>query len=69
MLQKYDNGTLKIKDKNGDFIESNLVTFYNTKGEEVPVPATAASSTLLIIGGLVLIIGGAYCVRKTIKEC
>ena len=64
-----DNGTLKIKDKNGDFIESNLVTFYNTKGEEVPVPATAASSTLLIIGGLVLIIGGAYCVRKTIKEC
>ncbi len=64
-----DNGTLKIKDKNGDFIESNLVTFYNSKGEEVPVPATAASSTLLIIGGLVLIIGGAYCVRKTIKEC
>ena len=64
-----DNGTLKIKDKNGDFIESNLVTFYNSKGEEVPVPATASSSTLLIIGGLVLIIGGAYCVRKTIKEC
>ena len=64
-----ENGTLKIKNKNGDFIESNLVTFYNTKGEEVVVPATSASSTLLIIGGIMLIIGGTYCVKKTIKEC
>ena len=64
-----ENGNLRIKNNNGEFIESNLVTFYNTKGKEVIVPATGKSSTLLIIGGLMLIIGGTYCVKKTIKEC
>ena len=68
-FELFENGTLKVKNNNGDYIESNLVTFYNTKGEEVPVPATAKSSTLLIIGGIMLIIGGTYCVKKTIKEC
>lgn len=64
-----EDGTLKIKNNNGEYIESNLITFYNTKGEEVFVPATGKSSTLLIIGGLMLIIGGTFCVKKTIKEC
>lgn len=64
-----EDGTLKIKNNNGEYVESNLVTFYNSKGEEVEVPATGKSSTLLIIGGFMLIIGGTYCVKKTIKEC
>lgn len=66
-----EDGTLKVKNDKGEYADSVIVTFYNTKEteEEVPVPATDLSSNLLIMGGITLLIGGIACAKKTIKEC
>ncbi len=70
-FQIMEDGTLQIKDKSGDYQDSVIVTYYNTpkKEEVVNVPATDANQTLLIIGGIALLIGGVACAKKTIKEC
>lgn len=65
------DGTLKVMNNEGEYVDSVMVTFYNTptKKEEVPVPKTDKNATLLIIGGIALLISGIVCVKKTIKEC
>ncbi len=65
------DGTLKVKNKEGKYVDSAMITFYNSKStkETVEVPATDKSATLMMIGGLALLIGGIACARKTIKEC
>ena len=66
-----EDGTLRVKNDKGEYADSVIVTFYNTKEteEEVPVPATDLSSNMLIMGGITLLIGGIACAKKTIKEC
>lgn len=66
-----EDGTLKVKNNKGEYADSAIITFYNKKEvkETIVVPATDLSSTLLIVGGIALLIGGAYFVKKTIKEC
>lgn len=67
------DGTLRVMNKNGEYVDSAIITFYNTPISEnqidVVVPATGKSATLLIIGGIALLIGGIACAKKTIKEC
>lgn len=65
------DGTLKVKNNKGEYVDSVIVTYYNTPESkiDVPVPATDKNSTLLIIGGIALLIGGIACASKTIKEC
>jgi hypothetical protein len=66
-----EDGTLKVKNEKGEYADSVIVTFYNTKEEEeeVPVPPTDLSSSMLIMGGIALLIGGIACAKKSIKEC
>lgn len=66
-----DDGTLKVMNKLGEYADSALITFYNTPEKQilVSVPATGKNATLLIIGGIALLIGGIACAKKTIKEC
>lgn len=65
------DGTLRVMNSKGEYVDSAIITFYNTPEEkmEVIVPATGKSATLLIIGGIALLIGGIACAKKTIKEC
>ena len=66
------DGTLRVKNNNsGEYVDSAIVVYYNTPEEkkDVPVPATGASATLIILSGVALLIGGIACVKKTIKEC
>lgn len=66
-----EDGTLKVKNNKGEYADSVIVTFYNVKEEEkeVPVPATDLDSTMLIIGGITLLIGGIAYARKVSQEC
>lgn len=78
-----DDGTLKVKNNKGEYLDSAMVVFYNkqiggstvtTKGSNktaqvVKVPATKANSYIAVIGGIALLIGGAYFAKKTIKGC
>ena len=68
-----DDGTVQVLNGNGKYEDVVYVSFYNKKKpeerKEVPVPATGKNATLLLISGLALLIGGAICVKKTIKEC
>ena len=65
------DGTLKVKNSKGEYVDSAYVTFYNVKKvqETVPVDKTDLNSTGYIIIGLALLAGGAYFAKKTIKEC
>lgn len=65
------DGTLRVMNENGEYADSAILTFYNTPEDiiEVPVPATGKNATMLIIGGIALLIGGIACAKKTIKEC
>ncbi len=66
-----EDGTLQIRDNNGKYSNTAMITFYNTKEDkqEVPVPSTDKNSTLLVVSGIALLIGGLACAKKTIKEC
>lgn len=66
-----EDGTLRVMNKEGVYTDSAYITFYNTKEsqETVHVPATGKNATLMIIGGIALLIGGIACAKKTIKEC
>ena len=68
-----DDGTVQVLNGNGKYEDVVYVSFYNKKKpeerKEVEVPATGKNATLLLISGLALLIGGAICVKKTIKEC
>lgn len=66
-----EDGTLQVKNEAGEYSDSAIITFYNTKKEEeeVEVPATGLSSSAMVFAGIVLLTGGAYYVKKTIKEC
>lgn len=70
-FQLMEDGTLKVMNNKGEYADSVIITFYNTKEKEevVPVPPTDMNSTLLIVGGIALLIGGIACAKKTIKEC
>ena len=66
-----EDGTVQVLNGNGKYEDVVYVSFYNKKKptEEVEVPSTGKNSTLLLIGGLALLIGGAIYVKKSIKEC
>ena len=66
-----EDGTLKVKNNKGEYADSVIVTFYNVKEseKEVEVPATDLDSTMLIIGGITLLIGGIAYARKISQEC
>ena len=68
-----EDGTVQVLNGNGKYEDVVYVSFFNKKKPEekieVPVPATGKNATLLLISGLALLIGGAICVKKTIKEC
>ncbi len=66
-----EDGTLKVRDNKGVYSDTAMITFYNTKEkkQEVPVPSTDKNSTLLVVSGIALLIGGLACAKKTIKEC
>ena len=66
-----EDGTIKVKNELGEYVDSAYVTFYNTKEkkQEVVVPPTSSNKTLLIVSGIALLIGGVYYAKKTIKEC
>jgi len=61
-----EDGTLRVKNSNGEYSDTAIITFYNNP--EVEVPPTAKSSTLMIIGGIALLITGIGYARKTSKE-
>lgn len=66
-----EDGTIKVKNELGEYVDSAYVTFYNTKEkkQKVVVPPTSSNKTLLIVSGIALLIGGVYYAKKTIKEC
>lgn len=66
-----NNGTLRVMNDKGEYVDSVIVTFYNTPEtvQEVPVPATGKNATIALVSGIALLIGGIACVKKTIKEC
>lgn len=66
-----EDGTLQVRDNKGVYSDTAMITFYNTKEkkQEVPVPSTDKNSTLLVVSGIALLIGGLACAKKTIKEC
>ena len=70
-FQLLKDGTVQVKNGNGEYVDVVYVSFYNTKKETtvVEVPATGKNATLILISGLALLIGGAICVKKSIKEC
>ena len=57
--------------KNGEYVESAVITFYNQPKDDVEiiVPSTGANNYLIFIAGAALILGGIAYARKTIKEC
>ncbi len=65
------DGTLKVKNNKGEYVESAVITFYNTpeSHNDVVVPNTGANNFLVMIVGAALILGGIAYARKTIKEC
>ena len=65
-----DDGTLQVKNSKGEYVDSTVVTFYNEKKKEepVPVPKTDLDSTIYVMSGIVLLAGGVYFANKTIKE-
>ena len=66
-----NDGILKVKNSNGEYVESAVITFYNTPEDnvDVVVPNTGANNYLILIAGAALILGGIAYARKTIKEC
>ena len=66
-----EDGTLQVKNNKGNYTDTAMIVFYNTKkkSNDVIVPSTGLSSTLMIVSGLALTAGGLYFVKKTIKEC
>ncbi|MCH5167182.1 MAG: hypothetical protein J1F35_04740 [Erysipelotrichales bacterium] len=75
-FEVFEDGTLRVMNNKGDYVDSAILTFYNTPESEksetiidVEVPATGKTATLLIVGGIALLIGGIACAKKTIKEC
>ena len=68
-----DKGTLQVKNNKGEYVESAVITFYNTPEEnekiEVTVPNTGANNFFVMIAGAALVLGGIAYARKTIKEC
>lgn len=66
-----NEGTIKVKNNNGEFVESAVITFYNQPEDdiEIVVPSTGSNNYLMIIAGAALILGGIAYARKTIKEC
>ena len=66
-----EDGTLKVMNGNGEYTDVAYLTFYNTRESEetVHVPATGKNATLIVIGGIALLIGGIACAKRTIKEC
>jgi LPXTG-motif cell wall-anchored protein len=65
------DGILKVKNNKGEYVESAVITFYNTPKDnvEVVVPNTGANNYGILIAGVALILGGIAYARKTIKEC
>ena len=65
------DGILKVKNNKGEYVESAVITFYNTPKDnvDVVVPNTGANNYALLIAGVALILGGIAYARKTIKEC
>ena len=65
------DGTLKVKNNKGEYVESAVITFYNTPENhvDVVVPNTGANNFFVMIAGAALILGGIAYARKTIKEC
>jgi uncharacterized surface anchored protein len=63
-----EDGTLRVKNNNGEYSDTAIITFYNSP-DEVEVPPTAKTATLMLIGGIALLITGIGYARKTIKEC
>jgi hypothetical protein len=65
------DGILKVKNNKGEYVESAVITFYNTPKDnvEVVVPNTRANNYGILIAGVALILGGIAYARKTIKEC
>ncbi|HOB26114.1 MAG TPA: SpaA isopeptide-forming pilin-related protein, partial [Bacilli bacterium] len=66
-----NDGTLQIKNSNGDYEDTAIITFLNTpkKTETVKVPSTGKNATIMIMAGIALLIAGVVYVKKTTKEC
>ena len=63
------DGSVQVQNSDGSYSDVTYVTFYNKKKTIVEVPSTGKNATLIILGGLALLIGGAFYAKKSIKEC
>ena len=66
-----EDGTLYIKNSNGEYEKSNGIIIYNEPVEVVipDVPKTGLSSTITYVVGTIALLSGAMILFKNEKKC